>query len=344
MSVACYLCIKPASCECPTIDLPTTNSTAHLKRLNVGVPHMNSNAFLFGLVVTLAALGVGPLDAQDTLPVRRLTFDPAQEGFPSWAPDGSTIVYSLGSRDNPSMTGLWKVPSAGGEARQFTDFIAEHPDWSPDGHYIVFDADSGNAIRLVSSRGGQPIRIVPETIPVFRGGNPNWSPDSRRIAFREESNLWVLDIRTGAATVVFSQAGTYPIPGCWSRDGETIYVTVRDIETYASAIWKIPVDGSERLRLTSDEDRPYRYMDLSPDGALLAYVACEDRDCDIWVMPADGGQSIQLTNHPAYDDTPRWSPDGTQIAFTSTRAEGFDVWIMELDIDGLEKALESAQE
>jgi len=300
---------------------------------------MSYKTLLSTVLVAIVALFANPLNAQDRFPVRRLTFDPAQEGFPSWSPDGSTIVYFLLRRDSTWMTGLWKVPAGGGEPRQFTDFIGEHPDWSPDGHYIVFDADSGNAIRLVSSRGGQPIRIVPESIPVFRGGNPNWSPDSRRILFKAESKLWILDIQTAAATIVFSQEGTYPIPGCWSDDGKDIYVTVRDVESEASSIWRVSADGSRQKQLIFDEDHRYRYMDLSPDGTLLAYVACEGRNCDIWVMPPDGGQPIQLTSHPAYDDTPRWSPDGTRIAFTSTRAEGFDVWIMDLDLEELRAAL-----
>ena len=298
--------------------------------------------FLRLFLVVFIGSTANPLNAQDRFPVHRLTFHPAQEGFPAWSPDGRTIVFSLGSRDSASMTGLWKIPADGGEARQFTDFIGEHPDWSPDGHYIIFDADTGNAIKLVSSYGGQPIRIVPQSIPVFRGGNPNWSPDSRRIAFREGSNLWVLDVRSGEANVVFTQEGTYPIPGCWSDDGEEIYITVRGIESYSAAIWRVSADGMTRTRLTIEEDRQYRYMDLSPDGTMLAYVACEGRDCDLWVMPVDGGESVQLTRHPAYDDTPRWSPEGTRIAFTSTRAGGFDVWIMDLDLDELRAALEAA--
>jgi Tol biopolymer transport system component len=285
------------------------------------------------------------LQAQKIYPVRQLTSHPAQEGFPSWSPDGKTIVYSFGTRgDSAWMTGLWKVPADGGDPRQFTDFIGEHPDWSADGHYIVFDADSGNAIRLISAHGGQPIRIVPESIPIFRGGNPNWSPDGRRIAFREGSNLWVLDIRTGESTIVFSQESTYPIPGCWSLDGNEIYVNVRAIESYESTIWRVSTTGAERRQLTFETDRPYRYMDLSPDGTMLAFSACEGRNCDLWIMPADGGRQVQLTFHPAYDDTPRWSPDGTKIAFTSTRSDSFDVWIIEPGIEEIRSALESTNE
>jgi len=282
---------------------------------------------------------------QDRYPVRQLTVHPAQEGFPTWSPDGQLIAYALiGRNDSAGITGLWMIPAAGGEPRQALGVIAEHPDWSPDGHYLVFDADSGNSIKLVSAQGGHPIRLVPPSIGVLRGGNPNWSPDGTHVAFKGDSaQLWILDVRTGEARTVFRREGTLAIPGCWSHDGNALYFTLRSAES-ASAIWMTSLASAEHRPLTSESDRAYRYLDLSPDGTLLAFVWCEGRNCDLWVMPSAGGKPVQLTTHPAYDDTPRWSPDGTRIAFTSTRSGGFDVWVMTLDLEDLHRAVTSAQQ
>ncbi len=284
------------------------------------------------------------ISAQDRFPVQRLTFDPAQEGFPSWSPDGATIVYSfLDRRESGLVAGLHTVASVGGEPRWLTDEIGEHPNWSREGHYIVFDADMGNSIKITSARGGQPVRIVPASIPVSSGGNPIWSPDGSRIAFREGPNLWVLDVGTGEARVIFTRAGMKPIPGCWSNDGDAIYFTLRQADSPTSSIWATLVEGDDSLEVVPSSERAYRYMDLSPDGSMLAFVQCAERSaCDLWVTSALGGPQVRLTMHPAYDDTPRWSPDGTRIAFTSTRTGNFDVWVMTLDLTELRAALDSA--
>ena len=41
-------------------------------------------------VLTLSAMSAA---GQDHSRPTRLTFDPAQEGFPSWDPDGRSLVY-----------------------------------------------------------------------------------------------------------------------------------------------------------------------------------------------------------------------------------------------------------
>ena len=38
----------------------------------------------------------------------------------------------------------------------------------------------------------------------------------------------------------------------------------------------------------------------------------------------DGGEAVQLTDHPALDHSGRWSPDGSEIYFSSLREEEAD--------------------
>lgn len=282
------------------------------------------------LAFLLSSLDVS---AQAESGLRQLTNDPAQDGFPSWSPDGRYIVFSrYGGDDAPDKTGLWLVSPDGGVPRRLTTVIGEHPDWSPDGRYIVFDGDFGNSIQLVSAEGGAPIRIVPESVPVVRGGQPKWSPEGSRIAFKEGSNLWVLEVSTGRIQRIFSEAGKVPIPVCWSKDGNEVFVSLREgADNPNSSLWALSAIGEGNRQLTVERGSAYPYADLSPDGSLLAVVSREDQNWDLWIMPSAGGKRIRVTSHPSYDDGPSWAPDGTRIAFVSRRSGNFDIWTIDVE-------------
>ncbi len=76
---------------------------------------------------------------------------------------------------------------------------------------------------------------------------------------------------------------------------------------------------------------------LSPDGKTVAFtVQTIDLDADtkpkqIWVVPADGGPSVQITRDGDDNERPRWSADSKRIAFISNRAASPQVWTMNAD-------------
>jgi Tol biopolymer transport system component len=300
---------------------------------------MDSSRRLSLLLLAGVVLCAGTCLSQDRYLVRQLSFAPAQEGFPFWSPDGKMIVFSRS--DTANLTGLWMVRPEGGDPWQFSREIGEHPTWSPDGHYIVFDGDSGNSIKIVSSGGGTPIRIVPDSVKIFRGGNPNWAPDGTRFVFRGGAGLRLMNLSRGTAPILFSSEGSVVVACGWSRDGGGIFFWRRPEGSQESALWMVSLKGEAREILPLSPGKAYRYMDQSPDGSLIAYTVCEGRACDIWVMRSSGGVAVRLTAHPALDESPRWSPDGTKIAFTSTRSRSFDVWVMDLDLEDLRSQLNS---
>jgi tricorn protease len=67
-----------------------------------------------------------------------------------------------------------------------------------------------------------------------------------------------------------------------------------------------------------------RYPAFSPDGKQIAFSYMGD----IWLAPAEGGNAIRLTVHPAHDIRPRFSPDGKWIAFNSNREGNYDIFLM----------------
>src|SRR5690606_19032790 len=67
-----------------------------------------------------------------------------------------------------------------------------------------------------------------------------------------------------------------------------------------------------------------RYPTISPDGSRIAFSYMGD----IYVVPSEGGQAMQITSHPGYDFAPIWSHNGKTIAFASDRYGNSDVFMV----------------
>ena len=71
---------------------------------------------------------------------------------------------------------------------------------------------------------------------------------------------------------------------------------------------------------------------LAVQKSRIVFTSTRDRNLEIYVMDADGGNRENLSNHPVDDLDPDWSPDGTKIAFVSSRKGGiYQIYVMDAD-------------
>jgi len=82
-------------------------------------------------------------------------------------------------------------------------------------------------------------------------------------------------------------------------------------------------------------------VSLSPDGQWVAHqvsVAQMEEDKEwrrtthIWIVPAAGGEAVQITRGERSANSPRWSPDGKHLAFLTDREKQGErqVWMLRI--------------
>ena len=102
----------------------------------------------------------------------------------------------------------------------------------------------------------------------------------------------------------------------WSPDGREVIFTTN--LTGRLNLWKVSASGGWPIQLLQSDDRQFRAV-WSPNGKWIVY----DQDFgggelyDIFAIPSDGGQPINLTNTPDISESDaHFSPDGNTLAIS----------------------------
>lgn len=148
--------------------------------------------------------------------------------------------------------------------------------------------------------------------PAYRGRQlTNYSGDDGQ----EIGNLQFV---SGGEALVFVRGGSP------NGSGELPNPT-SDPRGVSRAIWRVPVDGSEPLRL-ADGSSPV----VSPDGTSVAYLRSGIR-----VIPAEGGESPLILNGRGGEGSLNWSPDSRSLAFVSGRGDHAFVGVIDVQTRSL---------
>jgi len=111
-----------------------------------------------------------------------------------------------------------------------------------------------------------------------------------------------------------------------------------------------PAKQGEQQVVTLGKNVRAESLVWAPDGSTLYFVATPEAEppsanFEIWSLPADGTEPVQLTDDPGSDGGISVSPDGATIAFFSNRGNAatgdFDLWVMGADGTGARKVVDS---
>jgi len=114
----------------------------------------------------------------------------------------------------------------------------------------------------------------------------------------------------------------------------------KDDDIYKASLWIADVDGKNPRQLTSGAYRDTSPV-WSPKGDSIVFVSNRPGKTQkeghpdqeqktstpvpqLWTINPDGGEALQLTDHPNGASSPAWSPDGRKVAFVANDNVGED--------------------
>jgi tricorn protease len=97
---------------------------------------------------------------------------------------------------------------------------------------------------------------------------------------------------------------------------------LRIVFCYEGDLWMVKSSGGTAYRITGMEGAE-SYPRFSPDGKWLAFSGEQDGNRNVYVMPVEGGDIVQLTFHDLDDNVDSWSWDSRTIYFNSERYNQF---------------------
>ena len=273
-----------------------------------------------------------------------------------WTSDGKIIVLQENSREV-----TYALSMKNGEQRRTNsnpEFPLEGAQWLSDGSRLFLTSSKDRRPGFFDIETGQfaelPIEL-PEGI-IF--GLSTLSPDEKWVAFVQlkpketdpalagvsleaSAHLYIMPVEGGTPKQLV-QTEFFGLAPRWSPDSQKI--------AFANA--KIGPSGSYNSQLCvvsiySGQVKTLPYTEQcmgpvwSPNGRMIAYLrlkgkhfGTDEMEGDLFVVPATGGDSKQITNTPGMEINFSWTPDGRQLTFhlaIQGEVNQEEVWVASID-------------
>jgi Tol biopolymer transport system component len=250
----------------------------------------------------------------------QLTQGDFDDSSPSWAPDGTQLVYSSTRAGGSSQIVVIRPDGKGERAITFSSLNEQTPEWSPKGDRIAFvevAGDSGTSVWTVGVDGNSRAKVL-DRATISR---VSWLPDGNRLSFsvglNGQTSIFRISPNGGLESAVFPP-GTYNVTPAVSPK--------RDVLAFMSSragghqeLWVSNLDGGDPRRITTQATSGLfdSFPSWSPDAKRLVFDRGSGNDYDLYIVDVKTHGLRRLTYSGAI--APAWSPKGDWIAFASDR-------------------------
>jgi len=284
-------------------------------------------AVILAAVVLLMIVPKRTPELNPNLNIRTLEIPFSSISYPGLSRDGNWIAF--GAQDVHGPWAAYFMNVAKGDPRKLTEERFEnlsYSDISPNGSEVVFSATlfgRPDGMYIVSSNGGRSRKIVEP------GKLCKWHPDGRRIGYIRTGRplevgssgtreFWTIKPDGSENRLEFTDSLSYAWGSyCydWSPDGNAI-VWLRSFPDYGELVIRSLKSRKER-RLTSFR-KSIDEVVWAPNGQIL-FSSNKGGNTNIWMVPAGGGEPVQITKGTGPDLGVRISADGKRLLFMEAR-------------------------
>jgi serine/threonine protein kinase len=246
---------------------------------------------------------------------------------------------------------LYSSGRLGGGTLQITMSNISRVTSEPGLEYQPAISPDGSEVAYVRGPFGRPQIVVRSTIDIGSGGEthpgeqaggrhefPAWAPDGASLRFWActpgSGCEWKKVGSRGGAVQAVSVRATARL--AWSRDGSRV-AFARGDSIFAS----IPA-GDEPTSLGGHAHGNPHSLAWSPDGEWIAYVnhnslwrrGLNRAPASIWILDADGGTPVPVTDEEHLNVSPQWLPDSRHLLFVSNRDGARNLYVVEVGPEG----------
>ena len=231
-------------------------------------------------------------------------------------------------------------------ARRLTDWAGDDSDfcWSPDDKKLFFTSDREFNTRIYDLE-VETLKVKPLWKSTDNVTHLRLSPDGKQLGFwlagpegglysltlsrsvvTTTTNLVTNTVTNGVANATTTNAVTNAVTNTVTKSVITNIVTT----TVTHAITNGEPKRIARVPGTHQRGSGGSDYSWSPDLQWIAYARkSESHSFNLWIVPAKGGEAINVTRLNAHHSQPTWSPDGKYLFFQSNR-DGDGLYVLPL--------------